>query len=255
MYYFYFDKICFPIAPESMETKIKGNNSTITLINEGEINQIKSPQLTEFSFDLLLPQITKYPFAVYNNYYEVKVSQSPIPLTFYNHNLVKAGYYLENIESFFTSKKPFKFKVVRRSPNNKVLFDTTMKVTLEEYTIKEEASNGFDVIVSVTLKKYVKYGTIKIKVKKKGSTKVLTKKSIRKVNKKLPVTYKVKKGDTLYLIAKKHYTSGNKTYRKAIYDKNKSVIEKAAKTAGHKTSVNGKYLIKGTKLTIPKIKD
>lgn len=254
MYYFYFDKICFPIAPESMETKVKGNNSTITLINEGEINQIKSPRLTEFSFDLLLPQITKYPFATYNNSYEVKVSQSPIPLRFHNNNLMKASYYLENIESLFTSKKPFKFKVVRRSPTNKVLFDTTMNVTIEDYTIKEEASNGFDVVVSVTLKKYVKYGTKKITVKKKGSTKILTKKTIRKVNKKLPTTYKVKKGDTLYIIAKKHYTSGNKTYRKAIYNKNKNIIEKAAKKAGRKTSVNGKYLIKGTKLTIPKIK-
>lgn len=255
MYYFYFDKLCFPIAPESMETKIKGSNQTITLINEGEINQIKSPKLTEFSFDLLLPQITNYPFAVYNNYYTVKVDQSPVPLTFYNHDLVKASYYLENIESLFTSKKPFKFKVVRRSPANNVLFDTTMNVTIEDYTIKEEASNGFDVVVSVTLKKYVKYGTKKITVKKKGSTKILTKKAIRKVNKKLPATYKVKKGDTLYIIAKKYYTSGNKTYRKAIYNKNKNTIEKAAKKAGHKTSVNGKYLIKDTKLTIPKLKE
>lgn len=254
MYYFYFDKLCFPIAPEKMETKIKGNNQTVTLINEGEINQIKSPKLTEFSFDLLLPQITKYPFATYNNYYTIKVAQSPTPLTFFNHDLVPASYYLENIESLFTGKKPFKFKVIRRSPKNKVLFDTTMSVTLEEYSIKEEASNGFDVVVSVTLKKYIEYGTKKITVKKKGNKKILTKKTIRKVNKKLPTTYKVKKGDTLYMIAKKHYTSGDKTYRKAIYNKNKKVIEKAAKKAGHKTSVNGKYLVKGTKLTIPKIK-
>lgn len=255
MYYFYFDKLCFPIAPEKMETKLKGNNQTVTLINEGEINQIKSPKLTEFSFDLLLPQITKYPFATYPNYEtKVKVGWLDIPIIIPNTNLTPASYYLENIESLFTSKKPFKFKVIRRSPTNKVLFDTTMSVTLEEYSVKEEASNGFDVVVSVTLKKYVKYGTKKITVKKKGNKKILTKKTIRKVNKKLPTTYKVKKGDTLYMIAKKHYTSGDKTYRKAIYNKNKKVIEKAAKKAGHKTSVNGKYLVKGTKLTIPKIK-
>ena len=255
MYYFYFDKILFPIAPESLETKMKGSNSTITLINEGEINQIKSPKLTELSFDLLLPQINKYPFAMYCNYHEVKVAKSPMPLTLFNYNMAPASYFLEQIESIFTSKKPFKFKVVRNTPSNKTLFDTTMLVTLEEYTIKEEASNGFDIVVSVTLKRYIKYGTKKITVKKDRNKKILTKKEVRKLNKNLPATYKVKKGDTLHNIAKKYYLSGDKTYRQAIYKKNKSIIEKAAKKAGLKASANGKHLTAGIKLTIPKLKE
>ncbi len=255
MYYFYFGKVLFPIAPEKIETKISGNNQTITLINEGEINQIKSPKLTEFSFDLLLPQITKYPFATYNNYYEKKVSQSPIPLTFFNHNMMPASYYLEQIEAFKNDTNGFNFKVIRTAPSGKALFDTTMKVTIEDYTIKEEADNGFDIVVSVTLKKYVKYGTIKVTVKKNGSAKTVSKKKARKLNKDLPTTHKVKKGDTLQIIKKKYYTLGTKTYRQMIYTKNKNVIEKAAKKAGYKASANGKHLVHGTKLTIPKIKE
>lgn len=255
MYYFYFNKVCFPVAPESMDTSIKGTNSTITLINEGEINQIKSPGLTEFSFDLLLPQINKYPFATYKNSLNIKLPFMKKPLSIPTNLMMPAEYYLNYIESFMKSKESFQFKVIRRSPTGKVLFDTTMSVTLEEYTIKEDANNGFDVVVSVKLKKYVKYGTVKVKVKKKGSKKVLQKKTIRKINKSLPATYKIKKGDTLYLIAKKYYTSGDKSYREAIYKKNKKVIEDEAKRAGHKTSVKGKFLVKGTKITIPKIKE
>lgn len=255
MYYFYFGKVCFPIAPEKLETKIQGKNQTITLINEGEINQIKSPKLTEFSFDLLLPQINKYPFAVYNNYYEKKVSSSPIPLTFFNHDLAPASYYLEQIESFKNDVNGFNFKVVRISPSGKALFDTTMLVTIEDYKIKEEAKNGFDIVVSITLKKYVKYGTIKVKVKKNGAKKTISKKKLRKLNRKLPVMHKVKRGDTLHNIAKKYYTMGTKKYRQAVYKTNATIIEKAAKKAGYKTSVNGKHLIEGTKLTIPKLKE
>lgn len=234
MYYIYFNKIRFPITPEEIEMKMNGANSTVTLINEGEINQIKSPKLTEITFDLLLPQLNNYPFASY-------------PKGFKN-----ANYYLNKLENFFLDKNGFKLKITRSTPSGKLLFDTNMTVTLENYTIKESSKNGFDVLVSVTLKKYIPYGTKKVKV----TNKVLTKKQIRKKNKKLPKKYTVKKGDTLYKISYSFYGSGLKKYRNQIYKKNKKKIEKAAKKAGHKKgSANGKYLIKGIKLTIPKLKE
>ena len=43
MYYFYLDKLLLPVAPEKLELKIKNQNKTMKLINEGEINQIKTP--------------------------------------------------------------------------------------------------------------------------------------------------------------------------------------------------------------------
>ena len=62
-------------------------------------------------------------------------------------------------------------------------------------------------------------------------------------------TYKVKKGDCLWNIAKKFYGNGSKW--KKIYTANKSVIEKAAKKHGKKSSSNGHWIYPGTKLTIP----
>lgn len=60
--------------------------------------------------------------------------------------------------------------------------------------------------------------------------------------------YEVTRCDSLEMIAKKYF--GNMKYRDMIYQQNKSVIEAAAKKAGHSSSKNGKILIRGTKLKI-----
>ena len=38
-YDMYFDKCLFPVTPEKISIKINGNNKTVNLINEGEINE------------------------------------------------------------------------------------------------------------------------------------------------------------------------------------------------------------------------
>ena len=63
-------------------------------------------------------------------------------------------------------------------------------------------------------------------------------------------TYTIKKGDTLWAIAKKFYNNGAKW--KTIYNANKSIIEKTAKSHGRKSSSNGQWIYPGVKLTIPK---
>ena len=63
-------------------------------------------------------------------------------------------------------------------------------------------------------------------------------------------TYTIKKGDTLWKIAKKTLGAGSKW--KTIYNANKSIIESTAKKRGKKSSSNGKYIYAGVKLTIPK---
>lgn len=63
-YSFYMDGVLLPVTPETLQLKIKGRNETVTLMDQGEVNVLKSPGLTEVSFDALLPNV-RYPFAEY----------------------------------------------------------------------------------------------------------------------------------------------------------------------------------------------
>ena len=132
-YYFYLGKTLLPVAPQKLQLKIKGVNKTYTLINDGEINILKTPGLTDIEFDALLPNV-KYPFAVYKN------------------GFTRAKSFLEVLKNYKQDKKTFQFIVTRTLPNGKMLFDTNMKVSLESNTIKEDAKNyGMDVMVTIKL--------------------------------------------------------------------------------------------------------
>ncbi len=75
-------------------------------------------------------------------------------------------------------------------------------------------------------------------------------KKTKKRKSKTYTTYTVKKGDTLWNIAKKTLGSGSKW--KDIYNANKSIIDKTAKKNGKKSSDGGWWIYPGTKLSIPK---
>lgn len=202
----YIDEVLLPVAPPKLSMKINNQNKTINLINTGEVNILKLPGLTDVELDARLPN-TVYPFAVYENGFQ------------------PAEYYLEHFEVLKVEKQVFQFIVFRQLPNGEVLFDTNLKVSLEDYTIKEDAGDGFDVIVSLKLKQYRSYGTKKVKVtqnKDTGKTKVEKKKS-RPAKKVKAQIYTVKKGDCLWNIAKKFYGDGSKW--KKIYDANKGNIK------------------------------
>ena len=230
-YLFYLNKMLCPIAPSKLELKIKGQNKSMTLIDQGEVNILKKAGLTEVSFDLLLPNV-KYPFATYKSGFK------------------SAKYFLDELEGLKTKNKPFQFIVTRTFPNGKMLFDTNMKVSLESYTIKEDSGEGFDVVVSVKLKQYRDYGTKICKISFASTKpKLSTEKKRPSKDTSDNKTYTVKKGDCLWNIAKKFYGKGAQW--KKIYNANKSTIEAAAKKHGKKSSSNGHWIYPGTKLTIP----
>ena len=189
-YSFFLDGVQIPIAPSNMETQINSNNSTITLINESEVNKLKKAGLTDISFDLLLPNV-RYPFAVYPDGFQ------------------PATYYLDKLESLKLSNKPFQFIVSRMKPNGDLFFDTNMKVSLEGYLIQEDAENGFDIVVTINLKQYREYGTKVLELKKpkaSGGKPVAKKTKPRATTSKVTLkTHKVVRGDTLWAISKKYY--------------------------------------------------
>lgn len=231
-YNFYFGKELLPVAPPKLNTKIKNKNKTITLINEGEVNLLKTAGLTEYKFDLLLPNVP-YPFAEYLSGFK------------------PAGYYLKILENLKIKKEQFQFIVTRTTPDGRNLFRTNTSVTLENYDIKEDTNEGIDVIVSVELKQYQFFATIVVPVNATGEKKSrLVKKNSRPTKNPASGTkYTVNPGDCLFKIARKK--CGDEKMASKIYAANKSVIEAAAKKYRKGSSQNGRWIYPGTVLKIP----
>jgi hypothetical protein len=225
MYSMYFDKWWIPVIPEKITMKINGNNKTVNLMNDGEVNIIKPAGLTDIEFDLLIPNI-KYPF----------IPHGP-------GGFKSAYYHLGRLERYKNKKKPFTWVVYRELPSGKKLFSTSIKVTLEDYTIKEDAKEGFDVIVSVKLKQYVNYGVKKVNLvtNSDGTVSVKmqkTRDSSSPVKLKVPTTHKVTENDTIWSLAKYYYGNGLKY--SPIWNANKDKLK------------NPEDLVVGSILTIPK---
>ena len=144
-YYFYLGNVLLPIPPGKLELKINNNNKTYDLINYSEINILKNPGLTDIEFEALLPNV-KYPFAMYKNQFQ------------------NAKYYLGILENLKVNRSAFQFIVVRRFPNGKTIYDTNIKVSLEEYTIIDNTDEGFDTKVKIKLKQYREYSTKTVQV-------------------------------------------------------------------------------------------
>lgn len=196
-YEFHLGDLILPVTPQSIQTKIKNQNNSVTLINGGEFNFLKAQGLSEYEFDALIPAV-KYPFANYHG--DFKNQQ----------------FYLDKLKELKTGKdggaKYFNFHVSRVMPDGTQLYDTgDIEVSLEDYTIKEEASNGFDITVSITLKEYKPIVTTTLNITDDG--KATVEKQREEGNSPKPkenVRYTVKSGDTLWALAKKYYGDGSK---------------------------------------------
>lgn len=204
-YDMYLKKCRLPVTPGKIKMEINNTNETVTLINEGEVNLLKKAGLTDIEFECEIPQIS-YPYATYESGFK------------------SAKYYLNYFEKLKKKKKPFQFIVCRQKPDGKKLFNTNIKVSLESYTITEDAKNGMDLTVKIKLKQWKEYGTKNVKLKK--SKKTASVENNRETNNSpaplSPQNYTVVSGDCLYGIARKFYGDGSKYT--VIYDANRAII-------------------------------
>jgi len=235
-YVFYLDDVMLPVTPEQLQLKIKNQNKTITLINEGEVNLLKKAGLTDISFKALLPNVN-YPFAGYTGGYR------------------GAEYFLELLERLKTQTDkdgnliPFQFIVSRAMPSGKIMFDTNMKVALEDYKPVEGAKNGFDMTVDISLRQFRPYGTKTIEIKpptpaqSQPTAQVEPPRSAESAPQ--PKTYTVVSGDSLWAIAQRLLNNGSRYPE--IYSLNQGVIDARNKGTG-----NSKYTIyPGQTFTLP----
>lgn len=215
-YDFFIDGVLFPVPPEKLQIKHNGQNKTVNLINDGEVNIIKAEGLQDITTEFLLPNV-KYPFAKYVDGYH------------------PAQYYLDVLQKLKSEKKTFQFIVSRKLPGGTALASTNIKCSLEDFTPVEEAKEGFDVKVSVKMKQYRDYGTktVAITINKRGTVS-----NTREAKAAGGGTYTVQPGDCLWKIAQAKYGSGADWSK--IYSANKGVV-----------GGNPNLIYPGTVLTIP----
>lgn len=213
MYTMYLDGVALPVTPAKLETKIKNQNKTVSLINHSEVNLLKDAGLTELRLEAFLPHV-QYPFAVYPNGFK------------------DAAYYLAKLEQLKTSKKPFQFICVRASPAGLPLFDTNMRVSLEAYKIDEQASAGQGLSVTLELKQYRYFAVKRLTVTtpppqpQTASAPITARATVQTTrpahSAPKPRTYTVQAGDTLWAIARK--TLGNGTRHPELFNLNRATI-------------------------------
>lgn len=127
-------------TPAKLTVKIKNQNKTLILLNEGEINFLRAPGLTELVVPFTFPMLA---------------GKAP-------------DHYLGLLERLKTAREPTQFILVRRSPDGRTLYDTNLKVSVEDYSMVEDAAKGLDVGVDVSLKQWRSYGTKRISLEPNG---------------------------------------------------------------------------------------
>ena len=198
------DKLQFPVLPEKINIKSGSKNSSVDVVGLGEITIMQDRAAYVYSWDCFFPK---------GEFPGVQVEKIINPL-----NIVK------KILKWKGSDKPILFTVTKLNLNT--------YCTIEAFNYYERGGDPGTIYYSITLKEYREVEARKIKVKKdkngirkasiKKNKSTNNKKTKRTNNKSKKKTYKVKKGDTLWTIAKRYYGSGSK-YKK-IYNANKKKI-------------------------------
>jgi hypothetical protein len=209
------DAFRLPVNPETLEIKESGDGKSYTIIDLGEINTIAYPKLTEIMIESIFPA-QRYPFVL-------------VP----DDGLLKPFDYVELIKKWMTSRRPIRFvfsgvrypddvkkedkklnkpqnwlKESRTSEDRSSYndFAVNMAMSIESFTWKLSAGTSGDIEYSLSLKKYVFYQAVAVKVVK-GEVKAEQKRANEKA--KL-TTYTLKAGDNLWSIAKKILGDGTK---------------------------------------------
>lgn len=165
------ERLRLPVLPESLSVSVGSKNESVDIAKLGEVTIIQDPSAKIFSFSSFFPA-HKTPLVEYSK-------------------LPKPWDPIKKIEKWQKSKKPLRLLVTKTKIN--------FPVSIDSFEYKEEGGAVGDINYDLTLKefKFVTIRKIKVKTPKK--------KKKRPSSKSKPRTHTVKKGDTLWDLARKYY--------------------------------------------------
>ncbi|MDO4459470.1 MAG: hypothetical protein Q4C42_05225 [Clostridia bacterium] len=218
-YKVYIDTILVPVPPDKISTRMKNRTQTIELVNNEIYTNLKGPDLSEISFDILLP-VRKYHFANYttNKYTTSKSFKDP-------------SWFISRWQALMENKRPCRLYIVREVGKVAKTAPMFLTVIIDQMDIEEEATENGDFRVSMSFKRYDDKATKKLTFTNGNQYKIEVQRNI--FTTEIIDYYTVKQntsngGRILLTLAKKYNLSKMTTEEaaKKIFSANKTLIIK-----------------------------
>lgn len=180
----------FPVNPGAIKISESGNSKTYDVMGLGEINVLRSPALSEISFEGFFPSFNARKATVGGKVVDPFVVAS---LQF------EPRKYVNLIKGWMGSKRPVRFIFTGDT------FGINTAVSIENFEWEEVAGSGGDIEYSIQLKRYVFYAPRKLKLVQANTTaiaSVVDDGTDRANEKEQPKTYTLRSGDNLWKVAK-----------------------------------------------------
>lgn len=189
-----------PVMPGSIEIGDGSSGKTYDVAGLGEINVIKNPKLTDYSFSSFFPAAGKRhangekPGIMVEPFVSASILLRPVEYVLY-------------LKGWMETKRPIRFVFIGDS------FDINTPVSIESFDWKEVAGGGGDIEYTLKLKKYVFYTAQKATAVSESQDGYIKKEPAKRPSEvKLSGNYTIMPGDDLWSIAKRFLGSGERWY-------------------------------------------